>query len=848
MWRATIRGLLARKARLALTALSVVLGVSFVCGTFILTDTMGEAFDRLIGTANEGVAVEVTSVPKFEPGGFPGQAGMAERVPATLVQKIRAVEGVRTVAGSLSGYAQLVDEEGEAVSPAGAPTIGVAWTTDDPALNPLRLRDGRAPRKPGEIVVDARTAGDRNIDVGDRVTVLTQGPSIQATVVGVAGFGDADNLAGATLVAFDPATAQTALRGGGQFEAIAVTAEDGVSAEELRDRVAEVLPEDLQAKTGQQASADISDDIKQGLGFFQTALLVFGFIALFVGAFIIFNTFQILVAQRTRELGLLRALGASPRQIQRSVIAEGLLVGVFASVVGIGAGVLIAIGLRGLLSGFGIDLPSTTLQLQPRTIIVALVVGIVTTLVSSIVPARRASRIPPIAALREAAPVEYRTSRRRVIAGVIVTSLGIGTLMLGLLGGLSDAVAIVGAGVAAIFIGVTILSPIIARPVARFIGAPLQRISRVSGKLGRENAMRNPSRTASTASALMIGLALVTFIGIFAASAGASTEKILSESVKADYIVSSTTFSGFSQDVARQLRTEPAFTSVSPFRFGIFGYEGRSQEVQAIDPATAGDVMNVDMTAGSLRALGDNELLVDVDAAEDNDWQVGQTVEVEFVRTGKQNLRIVGMYSDARLLGSHVISLGTYERNFVEQLEALVLVKTAPGVSRGEARAAADRVTERFPNVKLENQVEFRESQAAQLNQIVGLVTSLLSLAIWIAAIGIVNTLTLSIYERTREIGLLRAVGMSRRQVSAMIRSESVIIAVFGALLGTVVGGFFGWAMVRALADEGLSELSIPAGQLLIYLVVAALIGVLAAIRPARRAGKLDVLAAISHE
>ena len=848
MWRATFKGLLARKVRLGLTALSVVLGVAFVAGTFILTDTISRTFDDLLATANRGVAVEVTGVTRFDPGGIAAEAaGTGERVPASLVDTIRGVDGVRTAEGTLSGYAQLVDEEGEAISPASAPTLGATWS-DDPALNQWRLRTGRSPTTEGEIVVDARTARTADLQVGDRVTVLLQGPSMSATVVGVASFGEADNIAGSTLVAFDPETAQIAFDGRGMFDSILAAADAGVSPQTLKGRIAGVLPAGYEARTGTESAQRTSSDINESLAIFNISLLVFAAISLFVGAFIIFNTFQILVTQRTRELALFRALGATPAQVRRSVVIEGAIVGIFASAVGLGAGFLIAIGLQQLLSAFGIDLPSTTLQLLPRTIIVAFAVGVGTTLVSSIVPAVRASRVPPIAALRESQPTEYRGSRRRTVTGTVITSLGVGILILGLFGGLANAAAVVGLGAATVFIGVAALSPLIVRPMARFIGAPLPRLAKISGKLGRENAMRNPKRTASTAAALMIGLGLVAFVSIFAQSVKASSDKILQETVKADYLVSSETFMGFSQDVAGRLRSDDAFASVTAFRVGVFGIRGTAQQLQGVETATVEDVVDVEMKAGSVSDLGEGELLVFEDTATSNGWRLGDTVEAEFARTGTQKLRIEGIYVDDRILGPYVVSMSTYEQNFVAQLDFLVLAKTAPGASQGDGRAAADRVAEEFPSVKVEDQAQYRASQAALIDQLFGLVAALLGLAIWIAAIGIVNTLALSIYERTREIGLLRAVGMGRRQVRSMIRWESVIIAVFGSLLGTAVGVFFGWAMVQALSDQGISELAIPGGQLLIYVLVAGAIGVLAALRPARKAARLDILQAIAHE
>jgi putative ABC transport system permease protein len=848
VWRATIKGILAHKLRLGLTALAVVLGVGFVTGTYILTDTMNKAFDDLFRVVNEGVAVSVSGVPKFEanlPGGQ--TAGTAERIPASLVETIRGVEGVRAAEGSLAGYAQLVGEDGEAITTGGAPTFGVSWTADD-ELNPSTIKSGRGPEATGEIAVDAATARRHGLDVGDRVTVLLQGPAMEATIVGIFGFGEADNLGGATVVAFDPETAQSALSGNETFDSIEVAADPEVAPEELRRRIQRVLPQDVQAKTGEQASQDMSDDLKQALSFFNIVLLVFAAVALFVGAFIIFNTFQILVTQRTRELALLRALGASAAQIRRSVIGEALIVGIVASVVGLGFGLVIAVGLQALLKAFGIELPSTALQVLPRTIVVALVVGVGTTLASSIMPSIRASRIAPIAALRDPDPPGYFHSRRRTLAGVVIVGLGVALLMLGLFGGTSNAALLVGLGAAVVFFGVAVLGPVLARPVARLIGAPLPSVRGIPGKLGMENAARNPKRTSATAAALMIGLGLVAFVSIFAASVKSSSDRILEETLKADYIVTTEQFIGFSQEIAGQLRASSAFAAVTEFRAGVVGLEGRATPIQGVNATTLPEVTQVDMVSGSGQDLGPGELLVFEDTAESNDLRVGSRISFEFARTGERELTVAGVYSNRELLGDWVMSLETYEQNFTEQLDIFVLAKTAPGVSQQEAKAVVSEVAEGFPNVRIQDQAEFRESQRGLVNQILGIVTALLGLSILIALFGIVNTLALSVFERTREIGLLRAVGLARRQVRSMIRWEAVIITVFGALLGTVVGIFFGWAMVQALGDQGINVLSVPAGQLAFYVVLAAVIGVIAAVFPAWRATRLDVLKAIVTE
>jgi putative ABC transport system permease protein len=846
--KATIKGVLAHKLRLVLTALAIVIGVAFVSGTYILTDTINRSFDELFQTVNRGVAVTVQAVPRFESNGFGGQtAGPAERVPNSIVDLVRGVPGVRTAEGTLNGYSQIV-VNGRAITTGGAPTLG-ASTVSDPQLSGAKLRAGRLPERQGEIAVDAATASEHDLRLGQHVTVLLQGPSMQATIVGIFGFGTADNLGGATLVGFDPQTAQSALNGGGKWDTIVVAAENGVSPTELKSRISKVLPAGVEAKTGQQAAADDANQIKQALSFFNVALLVFAGIALFVGAFTIFNTFQILVTQRTRELALLRALGASAAQVLRSVVTEAFLLGAVSSAIGLAAGFLIAKGLQAVLGAFGIDLPTTSTQVLPRTIIAAFAVGIVTTVIASVFPARRASRIAPIAALRDAQPAAYLRSRGRTIAGTLVTVAGAGVLLYGLLGGPSNAASFVGLGAAAVFQGVALLSPLIAGPVARALGAAPRALFGVTAKLGRENAMRNPKRTASTAAALMIGLGLIGFVSIFGASLKASSTKILEDTLKADYIVTDTSFQGFSQDVAKQMRSEPEFASVTEFRQGLFGVQGGAQQVQGVDPGTLLDVVSVDFKAGSASALGTaDSLLVSESAADQHHWRVGDTVPVEYARTGPRRAPIVGIYESNPLLNDYVVSLSTFDANFTQQLDSIVLAKAGPGVSQADAKRAAAAVTKQFPNVKLEDQAQFRQSQAKLIDQILGLVTALLGLALAVAVVGIWNTLALSVYERTHEIGLLRAVGMARRQVRAMIRWEAMLVAVFGALLGIAVGIFFGWAMVHALSGIGISVLSIPAVQLAIYVVIAGVLGVVAALVPAWQAGRLNVLRAIATE
>jgi putative ABC transport system permease protein len=841
---ASLKGIMAHKLRLFLTALAVVLGVAFVAGTFVLTDTINKTFDTLFTEISAGTDLTVRAVSGFgnDAGGF--DTASRDTVPASLIDTVRRTPGVQAADGTVTGYAQFVDKEGKAVASGGAPTLGFNWT--EPGLSPLQLRSGREPQRDGEVVVDAVTARTHKFAVGDRVTVLFKGPTQEFTLVGITGFGEADNLAGATLAIFEEATAQRVFGKAGRYDSIEIKAAEGVGARELRDRLVGTLPADVEVVTSKEVADESAEAVGQALGFFSTALLVFAGIALFVGGFIILNTFSILVAQRTRELALLRALGASRRQVMTSVIIEAFAVGLFAAIVGLSLGVLVAIGLQNLLKAFGIDLPASGVVLKPRTIIASFVVGVGVTVLSSISPARRASKIPPMAALRGGAEEHGGSLRRRSLAGAVVFALGMAALLSGLFEG---TLGLVGLGAALVFVGVALLSPAAARPLARVIGAPFPRIAGMSGKLGRQNAMRNPRRTAATSAALTVGLGLVACVSVLAASIKASAADIVDDYMAADYIVSTANFlPSISTDLAPRLARLPELGAVSALQTGQWRSNGSNRSLFAADPATLGQVLKFEVTAGDVGGLARGEVFLAEEELADLGLSVGSQLPMTFARTGDTQLRIAGTFSENQLLGSYLVSTATFEANFTERLDFAVLAKARPGVPPEAARAAVERVTEEFPNVELRDQAEFKEQQEDQVDQILGLITALLMLSIFIALFGIVNTLALSIFERTRELGLLRAVGMSRRQVRSMIRGESVIIAVMGAILGLAVGVLFGYAIVEALADEGIGAVVVPGGQLLTYVILAGVAGVIAAVFPARRAARLDVLAAISYE
>ncbi len=598
------------------------------------------------------------------------------------------------------------------------------------------------------------------------------------------------------------------------------------------------------AKVIQEGQSSFQDNFR----FFSQFLLVFAVVALVVGSFVIYNTFSITVAQRQRENALLRAVGATRLQVTSGVFIEALTVGVIASVIGLFAGIALASGLKALLAALGIDIPAGGTVVKPGTIIVSLAVGILVTLVASLSPALKASRIPPIAAMRAVAIERTRPSVGRIVAGVIVVLLGVASLLSGLFGGGSSAGLKVATGALIIFVGVTILGSLIARPAAWLIGAPLPALRGMTGRLARQNAMRNPKRTASTAAALMIGVGLVGFVTIFAASATASVNHVIDSEMKADYIVNTGgPGSTLPPAVEDEIRKIPGVAVTSGLRIGSMKIDGTVEQVQAVDPAVVGQLFDIGVTEGRLADLGTDGLAIYKNVASTKHWTLGTKVPVQYAKTGPSTLTVRAIYDEQALAGSHVISLANFEQNFTQQSDTIVMIKTDPNAP-ASTRAAIESVLKRYPNGKLQNQADFKAAQAKQITQVLNLIYALLLMAILIAVFGIGNTLALSILERTREIGLLRAVGMTRAQVRSTVRWEAVIIALFGTLLGLIIGVFFGWVLVQALKDQGIDRLSLPAGSLIVLVVLGALVGTFAAWLPARRASRLDLLTSLSAE
>ena len=842
MRKVILKGLLARKLRLALTALAIVLGVTFVSGTLVLSDTLNRTFDTLIGNAYQHINFQIRGKAAF---GDKAAAlnGTADRkpVPESLAGVVGHLPGVAHAGGSVQGYAQFVARDGNAIGNA-ASSLGFSFDPN-PQLSAVRLVEGGAPTTANEVVMDKATADKYHFAVGDRVEVLTGKAPRTYKISGIVTFGTADNLAGETLAGLYLPAAQALFGTPGYYDTIDVLAKPGADNVTLQREITKVLPPGVEVVSGQTVVNELSSAVSNALSILSTVLLVFALISLFVGAFTIFNTFSITVGQRVRELALLRVVGASRRQLFRSVVGEAAVVGLVASLVGLGLGVLAALGLKALLGAFGVTLPPAPLVFEPRTAVVALVVGVGVTVLSALGPARRAVRVPPVAALAAGHGEEVESFGHRVVLGSLAATAGVAVLVAGLA---LPAIALVGLGALAMFVGAAMLAPIVARPLSSALGRPLAAILGTPGRLGRENATRNPRRTAQTAAALMVGLALVSAIAVLGASLSGSATASVDNAITAGYIITGPS-SGFSTSVAPAVSRLPGVATVTTVYQGQFELGSSLSSLIGVTPTELSQTVHLAITAGTgSPALAAGELLTDTTTASAKHLSVGSLARVTFAQTGPTTMRVGGVFKPNPLLGSYLVGASFFLSHFHNPLPVAVLVSARPGASHVEA--ALNRYLNAYPNVGVQTRAQYEHSQAASVNALLGLVYVLLALAVLIALIGIVNTLMLSVFERTHELGLLRAVGMKRRQVRAMVRSEAVIIALFGAVTGVVIGTALGAAFAAALKNSGITEIVVPFASLVGLLVLAALLGLGAASWPARRAANLDVLAAIGAE
>ena len=852
MTRFALKGLLGRKLRTVLTALAIVLGVAMISGTYVLTDSIDGAFDQIFSDVRRGSDVVITGKSAFD---LSEGSGVTEpTLPEALLDEVRGLDGVRQAEGSVdSDSTSLIGKDGKAIVFGGAPNLGFAIPRGESPFNPLRLVEGDWPG-PDEVVIDSGVADEKDFAIGDQIGVQVEGPVARLRISGIVEFGSNLSIGGATLAGFDLPTAQRLFEKQGRLDEIAVAGEPGTAAETLLADIREVLPPGAQAIGGFAQAEEDASETNEFITFLRGFLLAFGGIALFVGSFVIANSLSITIAQRMREFATLRTLGASRRQVLTSVILESLVVGIVASVIGLFLGLLLAKGLFWMFDVVGFTLPNTGLSFETRTVVVALLAGILVTLLASLRPAFRATRVPPIAAVREGATIpETRFARLRGVGAVLTAVAGFAALLYGLFGpdlGTRQILVWMGLGALLVFLGVALFSSRLVRPLAGLLGWPATRIGGVAGSLARDNSQRNPQRTASTASALMIGLALVTLVATLAAGIVNSFKGAVNDLFTGDYaITAQNNFSPIPTAAAEAAAKAPRVTAVGNVRTGEVRVFGEAEFATAVDPGVR-EVMSLDWVEGSqqvLATLGEDGVFVDDGVAGDNDLRLGSPVRVTFPSGVERTLRVRGIFdppAGGSPFGVVTMSAATWDREVPRPKNLYSFVETTGGSTEAN-QATLDQALRPFPNAKAQDREQFISNQIAGLSSILNILYVLLALSIVVSVFGIVNTLVLTVFERTREIGMLRAIGMTRRQVRRMIRHESVITSLIGAAIGIVLGIVLA-ALLIARVD--FIEFSFPTGQVIVFAIASILVGILAAIFPARRAARLNPLEALHYE
>ena len=859
MIKVALRGLAGRKLRALLTGIAIVLGVAMISGTYILTDTIDRAFTTLFTESYAGTDAVVSG--RGLDISIDGESPPSPPVETSLLETVRSVDEVALATGTVLDdfNTKILTSEGEAVSSEGAPTFGFGIDTD-PGLaqfNPLNILEGRWPAADDEVVIDVGTADDQGYEVGDAVEISTLQPKRSFELVGVARYGSLDSLGNASFAVFTIPAAHELLDREGQYDAISVAAKEGISVDELVTAIEPVLPSDAEVVSATAEAEEQSDEVSEFVAFFRYFLLAFAGIALFVGAFVIFNTFSITVAQRTREFATLRTIGASRRQVLGSVVLESLVIGFAASLVGLALGVLLAEGIEGLFRSFGIELPSADRVFAMRTVVVSLIVGVGITLLAGLFPAIRATRVPPIAAVREGSTLPR--SRLAPFTPWIAAVIVLGALLL--LGramftdelGTGDRLLSIAGGVLLLFFGVAMLSSRFVRPIAAAVGLPARRAGGVAGKLASGNAVRNPGRTAATAAALMIGIALVSFIATLTNGMKASNREAIDEQVIADFVVTSqdgyTPFVGAAGDAMAASPVPEVVTSVRS-EGGLVN--DSTAEIGGIDADKIAEAYVFDWREGDesvLAALGTENAILSHNFAEDRDIEVGDVLTLRSTADRSAQVTVVGTFEPPPfypLLESVNISTELFDSLYDRPRNRWTWANV-PGEPNDLNRARLEAAIAGFPDTQLETREEWIQREDQDFNEFISFLYILLTLAVFVSVFGMINTLVLSVYERTREIGMLRAIGMTRRQVRRMIRQESIITALIGAAVGLPLGIFLAALVNRALSEYDV-RFAIPWGQLLVLTIVAIVIGILAAIMPARRAARLDPLRAIAYE
>ncbi|WP_326736591.1 ABC transporter permease [Streptomyces sp. NBC_01022] len=842
MFRTALRNVLSHKARLLMTVLAVMLGVAFVSGTLVFTDTLGNAFRNQSAKSYDDIAVAVTTYAdqRDEKSGA---------IDAATLKKIQALDGVASATGRVDGFAGVADPDGK--------LIGNGWSNTGSNFAPGKdgkdaqytFTDGSGPTAAGGVALDEDTAKKGEYEVGDKVRVATNGPVKEYTLSGVFTTEDGAVNAGGSLVLFDTPVAQKLFLRPGEFRDVTVTAAPGTSDQQVLTAVEPLLPKDAEAKTGKARADEQADQTETALSSLNKLLLSFAGIALFVGIFLIANTFTMLVAQRTKELALLRAVGASRRQVKRSVLIEAAVVGLIASVVGFALGLGLATGLRSAMSLIGGKIPAGPLVIAPLTVVAAFGVGVLITVLAAWLPARRAAKIPPVAAMNsQYAVATVKSLVLRNSIGGVITLLGGAVVVAGAAKAGSNGQLLLAGGAFLALIGVIILIPLLSRPVIALVRPLLLRMFGVSGKLAAQNAVRNPRRTGATASALAIGLTLVTGISVLGVTLGQAVDKMTTDNIKADYMVSMASGDALDESALTALEKAAGVTALSPQQAVWLDIGDTSLSASGVTPGDVQKVLTVDTVAGSLDSLGKGEIAVSDKTAKSNGWKTGDTVPVTYEDDKKGNLKVGALYKDNEFLSPVLIPRDVVAPHQGRADIREIWVKTDGGASAAHEQALVDALGDN-PGMSIMDRKDIRDMFGGGINLAMNIMYGLLAMALIIAVLGVVNTLAMSVFERQQEIGMLRAIGLDRRKVKRMIRLEAVVISLFGAVVGIGLGMFLGWAIGQTVAAEiPQYVLVVPWGRIALFLLLAGLVGVLAALWPARNAAKLNMLTAIKTE
>jgi putative ABC transport system permease protein len=842
MFRTALRTVLAHKARLLMTVLAVMLGVAFVSGTLVFTNTLSDAFQKSSAKGFDQVDVAVTaSVPQDEG----NRINKTPDLTPALLDKSAKVPGAASAVGVVSGFTAIADKDGKLIGGGFQSQGGNYWGAEDTRYP---LVDGHAPRGTGEVLIDSETARRAGYKVGDTVRISVDGPVLTPEITGIFTTDDGNVAAGGSLALFDTASAQKLFGKPGTYDEIDVKAKAGTSQAALKAGLDQALPRGLtETTTGEQLAADQAEAISSQMSGLKQGLLVFAGIALFVGTFIIANTFTMLVAQRTKELALLRAVGASRRQVTRSVLVEAFVVGAVAAVAGLVAGIGIGAGLRALMGSLGATVPDGPLVISPGTVGSTLAVGVLITMLAAWLPGRRAAKIPPVAAMSS---VHARATTKSLVLrntlGALFSATGVAVVLAATSMDGSDGQAPMGLGAVLLIIGVFILTPLLSRPLIA-AAAPVLRVFGVSGKLARQNSVRNPRRTAATASALMIGLTLITGMTVMAGSLQKSIDKMAASAIRADYVVSMANGNELSPDVEKKLKAVDGVTATSPLRNAPARIDGSTESLTGVNGRAIGELTDLKVDDGSFKVSG-SQVVVDGDTAKYRGWKAGSDFTIYYEDGKKQRMSVAGVYEGNDMLSGILLDSTVLTPHQTDPADMRVMVKTADGATD----AVKDRLEKALgsnPAVKVQDKKDVSNEIAQMFTLMLNMVYGLLAMAVIVAVLGVINTLAMSVFERSQEIGMLRAIGLDRKGTKRMVRLESLVISLFGGVLGIGLGVFFGWAAGELLGTKMTTyELVLPWARLSLFLLLAATVGVLAALWPARRAARLNMLTAIKSE